>query len=308
MAIDHKSARLASAQKAMKSTVLGMVVNLLLALVKGTAGILGNSYALVADAIESASDVFSSLVVWVGLRVASKPPTKKHPYGRGRAESLAGLIVSLALFAAAINIAVQSINEIRTPHKVPAPFTLGVLVLVVLTKELLFRRVFKVGEEVTSLAVKTDAWHHRSDALTSLAAFIGISIALFGGPGYASADDWAALVASVVIAFNGYQLLRPALGELTDATPDSELEKLIREIASKVDGVKGTHRCWIRKHGFDHYIDLDILVDGELSVREGHDIAHEVHDVIREQIPLISKVMVHVEPSDDFGRFKLDWE
>ncbi len=285
-----------------------MCINFVLALTKGAAGVLGNSYALVADAIESASDVFSSAVVWIGLKVASAAPSERHPYGKGRAESIAGVVVSLTLFAAAINIAISSIREIQTPHHAPAPFTLGVLVVVIVVKETLFRSVFKVGEDVTSVAVKTDAWHHRSDAITSGAAFIGISVALAGGAGYESADDWGALVAALVIGINALNLIKPALGELTDASPQSELTARVRRIAEAVEGVQGTHRCWIRKLGFDHFIDLDILVDGDLSVRSSHDIAHQVHKSIRDEMPIITKVMVHVEPSDDYGRFKLDWE
>ena len=302
------TARQVAANRASKSTVVGICINFSLAILKGTAGVLGNSYALVADAIESASDVVSSFVVWIGLRIASKSPTENHPYGRGRAEAIAGVVVSIALFLAAANIAISSIREIKTPHHAPEPFTLLVLVIVVLVKVLLFRSVFKVGEEVTSVAVKTDAWHHRSDAITSAAAFVGISVALIGGKGFESADDWAALVAAAVIAINASSLIRPALNELTDGAPDTQLVERVREIAAQIPGVESTHRCWIRKLGFDHFIDLDIVVNGDLTVREGHDIAHAVHDSIRDQIPAITKVMVHVEPSDKYGRFKLDWE
>lgn len=302
------SVRQIAAKRAQKSTVNGIVINLFLAVVKGVAGVLGNSYALVADAIESASDVITSIVVWFGLRVAASPPSEKYPYGKGRAESIAGVVVSLALFVAAASIAFHSIAEIRTPHHAPKPFTLLILVMVVAVKETLFRSVFKVGEEVTSIAVKTDAWHHRSDAITSVAAFVGISVALIRGKGYESADDYAALIASVVIGVNAYSLMRPALGELTDASPNTELVQMARKIAEEVEGVQGTHRCWIRKLGFDHFIDLDILVDGSLTVTEGHDIAHRVQDAIREQIPVITRVMIHVEPKDNFGRFKLEWE
>lgn len=308
MSSTASTTRQIAARRARRSTVVGMIINLLLAVAKGTAGVLGNSYALVADAIESASDVFSSAVVWIGLRVASSAPSEKHPYGKGRAESIAGVVVSLALFGAAINISISSIREIQTPHHAPEPYTLLVLVFVIVVKEVLFRSVFKVGEEVTSVAVKTDAWHHRSDAITSGAAFVGIAVALIGGAGFESADDWAALVAALVIGINAANLIRPALGELTDASPQSELTSRVRQIAEGVEGVQGTHRCWIRKLGFDHFIDLDILVDGNLTVRESHDLAHRVQDSIRDEMPIITRVMVHVEPSDNYGRFKLDWE
>lgn len=296
------------AAEARRSTLIGIVVNGSLAVTKGTAGVLGNSYALVADAIESLSDVVSSIVVWLGLKLAASSPTERHPYGKGRAEAIAAVVVSLALFGAAVGIAINSVREIRTPHHTPAPFTLVVLVLVIVVKEGLFRFVLKVGEQVTSTAVKSDAWHHRSDAITSAAAFVGISIALLFGKGYESADDWAALLASGIIFINAYLLLRPALSELTDAAPDKQITDAIRKIAVEVPGVIDTHRCWVRKLGFDHYVELDIVVDGSISVFEGHDLAHKVQEAVKEQLPVITRVMVHVEPEGAFGRYKLDWE
>lgn len=297
-----------AAKRAIGTTVTGIVVNGTLAIIKGIAGFLGNSYALIADAIESLSDVVSSIVVLVGLRVASTGPTEKHPYGKGRAETIAAVAVAFALFVAAAFIAINSVHEIRTPHHAPAPFTLGVLVLVFVVKEFLFRYVVKVGDEVTSRAVKADAWHHRSDAITSAAAFIGISVALIGGAGYESADDWAAMVAAAIIVVNAYNLLRPALSELTDAAPSPEMVDAVRQVAARVEGVVGTHRCWIRKLGFDYYVDLDIVVDGSLTVRQGHDLAHSVQVLIKSEMPMVNRVMVHVEPSDSYGRHKLEWE
>lgn len=295
-------------RRARRSTLVGIAVNGALALIKGIAGVLGNSYALVADAIESASDVVSSIVVWLGLRVAAAPATESHPYGRGRAETLAAVMVALTLLGAAGVIGVQSVHEIRTPHHAPAPFTLAVLVIVILTKETLFRFVIRVGETVSSAAVKTDAWHHRSDAITSAAAFIGITIAIVGGKGYEAADDWAALFAAAIIAINAWNLLIPALRELTDASPDRNIELRVKEIAEAIPGVTGTHRCWVRKLGFDHFVELDVLVDGELSVRNGHDIAHAVQQAVRADMPMVTRVMVHVEPNDEFGRHPLPWE
>lgn len=293
---------------ARRSVVVSIAVNGGLAIVKGIAGFLGNSYALIADAIESASDVLSSIVVWSGLKVAASPATERHPYGKGRAETLSAVVVALMLLVAAITIARQSIGEIRTPHHAPAPFTLVVLVGVILAKEGLFRFVFKTGEVTASTAVKTDAWHHRSDAITSAAAFLGISVALIAGKGYESADDWAALVAAAVIGFNAYNLLVPALRELTDVSPDKNIELEIRRLAESVQGVQGTHRCWVRKLGFDYFVELDIVVDGALTVSRGHDIAHDVQTTIRDAMPTISRVMVHVEPQSEFGRYKMPWE
>lgn len=277
----------------------GIAANGSLALIKGVAGVLGNSYALIADAVESASDVVGSIVVYMGLKVAAAPPTERYPYGKGRAETVSAVVVALMLFVAATFIGIESVKEIRTPHHAPAPFTLIVLVGVIVIKEGLFRFVGAVGDEVQSSAVKTDAWHHRSDAITSAAAFIGISIALWKGPGYESADDWAALLAAAIIVINAYLLLKPAIAELLDHAPDSATEGRVREIALTVEGVRGTHHCHVRKLGFDHYVDLDVLVDGRISVQEGHDIAHRVQDAVRDAMPHVTKVLVHMEPDDD---------
>ncbi len=279
-----------------RTTIIGILANALLAGIKGIAGILGNSYALIADAVESGTDVFSSLVVLGGLRLSKVPADKDHPYGHGKAEPLAAAVVSLGLIVAAISIAIQSIREIKIPHHAPASFTLLVLVIAVVTKEVLYRFVFKTGVSLESTAVKTDAWHHRSDALTSLAAFIGISIALIGGPGYESADDWAALFASGVIAFNGVRLLRPAILEAMDTAPSGEVTKQVIQIASQVPGVIGLDKCFVRKMGFDYYVDLHVIVDANLPVREAHKIGHDVKDQLRSQYSRIKDVLVHVEP------------
>lgn len=288
-----------AANKGVRTTIIGIIISILLAAIKAVAGILGNSYALIADAIESASDVFTSIVVLAGLRIAQLPPDQKHPYGHGKAEPFAGIVVAIALFVAAIIIITQSIHEIITPHHAPAPFTLIVLVLVVLTKEFLFRYIIKIGTEVNSVAVKNDAWHHRSDAFTSGAAFIGISIALIGGEGYEQADDFAALFASGVIIFNAYRLLRPALDEIMDAAPSKEINQEIIYATNSVSGVIATDKCYVRKMGLDYYIDIHIIVDGNLTVHDGHEIAHNVKDYLMKTFPQISNVLVHVEPATE---------
>lgn len=284
------------AHDGIRSTIIGIAVNFLLALVKGVAGFAGNSYALIADAIESASDVVSSLIVVSGLRIAAKPRDENHPYGHGKAEPIAAMVVALSLVGAAFTIVFQSVHEIITPHHAPAPFTLIVLSIVVITKESLFRFVFTVGEKVQSTAVKTDAWHHRSDAVTSAAAFVGISIALLGGEGYESADDWAALFASVIIVYNAYRLFRPALNEVMDAAPPPEIERQVRSVALSVPGVLTLDKCFVRKMGLDYFVDLHVVVNGNLSVREGHRIGHEVKDAVCRAHPRIIDVLIHIEP------------
>jgi len=286
------------ARRGLRSTFVGIVANMLLAATKGIAGVAGNSYALIADAIESATDVASSLIVWGGLKISALPPDEDHPYGHGKAEPLAAVAVSLTLVAAAIGIAIQSIREIITPHHAPAAFTLIILVLVVAVKETLFRFVLRVGKDVNSTAVRSDAWHHRSDAITSAAAFVGISVALIGGEGFESADDWAALFASSIIVVNAVRILRPAVNEVMDAAPPVEIETSIREAAQDVAGVILLEKCFVRKAGFSYYVDLHVTVDGGLSVREGHDIAREVKRAIRGTHPQVVEVLVHIEPSD----------
>lgn len=296
------STRAASAQMGMRATAIGMLVNAVLASVKAVAGVLGHSYALVADAIESASDILTSLLVLLGLRMAGKPADKNHPYGHGKFEPLAALAVGLTLTGAAILISVESVREIITPHHAPETFTLAVLLGVVAIKEILFRYVIRVGSKTGSIAVRADAWHHRSDALTSAAAFVGISVALIGGPGYESADDFAALIAAGIIVANAIVVIKPALAELIDTAPDPAIGEKVRDVAQGVAGVLGTHKCNVRKVGFDFFVDLDVLCDPDASIRHGHEVAHNVGEAIHAALPFVSKVLVHVEPADDFGR------
>jgi cation diffusion facilitator family transporter len=284
------------AERGQKTTLIGIVVNIGLVLVKGAAGWFGNSYALLADAMESATDIITSIFVWVGLRTAARAPDQNHPYGHGKAEPLAAIVVSLALVGAALLIAVQSIENIRLPHKTPAAFTLIVLAAVVIVKEVLFRRVVQVGTETESSAVKADAWHHRSDAITSLTAFVGISIALIGGPGYESADDWAALLASGFIVYNAYHIFRPSFGEIMDETPPGDWQRELETIALSVSGVKGIDKYRVRKTGFEYFIDLHVLVSGDIPVRQGHAIAHRVKEAILKEKPAVYDVLIHIEP------------
>lgn len=287
-----------NAERGQKATLVGIAVNMGLVIIKATAGWLGNSYALIADALESATDIITSTFVWLGLRVASRKPDENHPYGHGKAEPLAAMLVSFALIAAAILIAVQSVQNIRTPHETPKAFTLIVLAGIVIVKEVLFRKMAQVGSEVDSSAVKADAWHQRSDAITSLTAFVGISIALIGGPGYESADDWAALLASGVIVFNAYHIFRPSFGEIMDESPSGNWRAEIEAIAMTVPGVKRIEKCYVRKTGFEYFVDLHVEVDGNLSVREGHAIAHQVKEAIKDQKPAVYDVLIHIEPAN----------
>src|SRR5215831_2982675 len=284
-------------QTGARFALFGLIINILLASVKILAGIIGHAYVLIADGIESTLDVGGSIVIWGGLTVAARPPDSTHPYGHGKAEPIAAVIVAVGVLAAAVALAIQSVREIFLPHHAPAPWTLAVLVVAVIVKETLFRCFIRFGRKVESSAVKTDAWHHRIDAMTSAAAFIGISLALIGGKKWQSADDWAALVACALIAMNGFRLARPAFLEIMDAAPGGKFIRSIRRVADSVPGVVEVEKCRARKMGLDFYVDLHVGVDGSISVNEGHDIAHRVKTAIQQSDSRVADVLVHIEPA-----------
>src|SRR5499427_2046372 len=283
-------------QTGARFALFGLIVNVLLAIAKIFAGAIGHAYVLIADGIESALDVGGSIVIWGGLTVAARPPDRTHPYGHGKAEPIAAIIVAVGVLAAAVGLAIQSIREIFLPHHGPAPWTLAVLVVTVIIKETLYRYAIRFGRKVESTAVKTDAWHHRMDAMTSVAAFIGISVALIGGEKWQSADDWAALVACALIAGNGYRLLKPALYEIMDTAPRGEIIAVVENAARSVPGVLDVEKAYLRKMGLSFYADLHVGVNGDISVREGHHIAHQVKRAIQDADPRIADALVHIEP------------
>jgi cation diffusion facilitator family transporter len=288
-----------SAATGIRASLGGVVVSVILGAVKIISGVLGHSYALMADGVESMLDVVSGIIVAGSLKLAAQPPDERYPFGYGKIEPAAALVIATALLATAIGIAIQSVREIRVPHHAPAPFTLIVLVAVVVTKELLYRFLRRTGESIESGAMQTDAWHHRSDSITSAAAFIGISIALIGGEGYEPADDWAALFAACVIAFNGVLLLRRAWREMMDASLPERVIDEIREIARHVDGVSGIDMCRVRKSGLGLWVDIHVEVDGDSTVRDGHKIAHSVKDALLASNHNVMDAVVHIEPADD---------
>ena len=285
-------------EKAVNSTYFSIIGNTSLAIVKGLAGYFGNSYALVADAIESTSDIFASFLVLFGIKYSNRPADKNHPYGHGRAEPLITFLVVGFLITSATVIAYESIINIRTPHGLPKPFTLIILGAIIIWKEISFRMVMKRSIETNSSSLKADAWHHRSDAITSVAAFVGISIALVGGKGFEAADDWAALFASAFILYNGYLIFRPALGEIMDENLYEDLIEEIRRIAITVDGILGTEKCLIRKSGMKYLVDLHATVNANISVRQGHELAHKLKDTLQNEIPEIEFILIHIEPHE----------
>ena len=286
-----------AAQKGFQSVRQGIFVNLFLAIVKGIVGIVGHSFALVADAIESGADVLSSLIVLLGLRTAAKAPDKDHPYGHGRVEAVTAIVVAGTLIIAACVIAIEAVQNIFTPHELPKHYTLIVLVIVVIIKEIISRRMARVAEHINSSSVKVDAWHHRADAITASLAAIGISIALIGGKGYETADDWAALCASFIIVYNAYHIFKPALEEMMDKAPPANNIEEIRKLARQVPGVLDVEKCFMRKSGFEYFIDIHVIVDGNLNVKEGHRIGHAVKDFIMVHKPMVYDVLTHIEPN-----------
>jgi cation diffusion facilitator family transporter len=283
-------------ETAVKATYFSIIGNTSLAIIKGLSGVFGNSYALIADAIESTTDIFASLLVLFGIKYANKPADVNHPYGHGRAEPLITFLVVGFLITSATIIGYESINNIGTPHELPKSWTLYVLGIIIIWKEYSFRLVLKRSVESNSSSLKADAWHHRSDAITSIAAFIGISIALLLGKGYESADDWAALFAAGFILYNSYLIFRPALGEIMDEHLYDDLVEEIRKVSHQVPGIIDTEKCFIRKAGMKYHVDLHAIVNAAITVKEGHDLAHNLKDTLRQEIPELGHVLIHVEP------------
>lgn len=277
---------------------MALGVNAVMMAVKVTTGLVGNSYALVADGVESSLDIFSSLIVWRGLSVAGREADEEYHFGYGKAESVAAAAIAVMLLLAALGISIEAVREIITPHHVPEPYTLLVLVGVVAVKEGLFRRMLRIGTEVESAAVTADAWHHRSDAITSGAAFVGISVALLGGPAWAPADDVAALLASGIIAFNGVRLLRPAVHDLMDRAPEPAVLYRVDQVARTVDGVRGVEKIQARRAGIGYFVTLHVEADPSITLDAAHLMGHRVKDAIQDELPSVLDVLVHMEPHD----------
>jgi cation diffusion facilitator family transporter len=282
----------------------GLLTNACLVFVKIFAGIIGHSNALIADGVESSADIFSSLIVWMGLSIAARPADEDHPYGHGKAEPLAAAVVSLMLLGAAIGISIIAIRDIRTPHLLPAPFTLFVAAGVIIVKEILYRRVSRVAKEVGGTAIVADAWHHRADAISSLAAFIGISVALIGGRGWEAADDWAALVAAGVVAVNGIRTLKPAISGLMDEAPDRSVKERVLHAATEVDGVRSVENLNVRGSGLGFYVDVHVKMDPTLTLEDAHEIAAKVKYAVLAAVPSVVGVLVHMEPYKGDSRLR----
>ena len=288
-------------QRSLRAIFLGIAVNVALGAAKFLAGIFGHSHALIADATESFADIFNALILWRGIAVAAAPADEEHPYGHSKAEPLAAAFGATMLLAAAVWITVKGCVNIYEwangiPREQPQWFTLVALGVVVLVKEGMFRFVVKEGSDVDNAAVKTDAWHHRADAITSLGAAIGITIALIGGAKWVCADDAAAIFAALIVGWSGWLLMKPALSELMDKAPDPEVIEQIRRLAADTEGVANVEKCFVRKAGHLLFVEMHVEVDPQMTVLRSHEIAHHVKDKIREAMPAVSDVLVHIEP------------
>jgi len=277
--------------------LLGMGLNAFLCIAKIGVGLIGHSFALIADGFESLMDILSSLLTWAGLKYAAKPPDATHPYGHGKAEPIAAILGSLIILSAGTGLAIESLHAITAPRGAPAIYTLPVLVIVIIVKEFHSRRVKRLARETSSTAMEADALHHRTDAITSAAALVGITIALAGGAPYRKADNWAALFACAIIGYNGILIFWPSLRDLMDTAPPTDIEAHVRSASQKVEGVAETEQCRVRKMGLEYYVDLHVRVDGSMTVTEGHGIAHRVKDAVRQAVPEVADVLVHIEPA-----------
>lgn len=275
----------------------GIALNLVLAVVKLAGGIFGHTYALIADGVESLLDVFSSALVWAGFRVAAQPPDENHPYGHGKAEPLAALAVALFIFAAAAWIGMHAVREIIAPHQTPHWLTLPLLAVIVAVKYWFSRRMQRAGDAEGSTALGAEAWHHYADAITSAAAFVGIALVVIGGPRFTGADSWAALLACFVIIFNGVHIFNRALADVMDTAVPVAFENEVRAVALGVTGVLGLDKCRVRKSGLSHLVDIHVVVNPEITVYEGHEIAHAVKDALERSALHITDVSVHIEPA-----------
>jgi cation diffusion facilitator family transporter len=290
---------------AYRTILLSIISSVLLALLKGYSGFAGHSDALIADAIESGTDVLASFLVLFGIYYSTKPADDEHPYGHGKAEALVTFGVVGILLISATLIAYNGIQHLSIEQEQPELFTIFVLIGIIIWKELSYRYVLSKGRKTNSLSIQADAWHHRSDAISSLIALFGIGLSLLFGPTFSKADDWAAIAASIFIVYNAYIIFRPALGEILDEHNHHELIDKIKLMETHVVGVQGIEKCLVRKTGMTYLVDLHLEVAGSISVNEGHRIAHEFKDYLQGQLPEINDVLIHIEPFENKNRTDL---
>ncbi len=283
-------------REAIRAALLGLFINLALGAVKLTGGILGNSFALISDAINSLGDCLTSTVVVVALWFAQKPGDAEHPYGHTRAEAVAASSVALLIIVSALYVGWEAVQRIWLQHSIPPVWTLWIAGSNVVIKESLYRYKVKVGRRTGSMAIIANAWDHRADALCALAVLIGLGAVRWGGPAYAWADEAAAILVVVAILSTGTSLYYASARALLDLQADDELVNAIRQTAGDVEGVEAVEKLWVRKTGLEYLADIHVEVDAYMTVEEGHCIAHQVKDRLLGDFPTLRDVLVHLEP------------
>ncbi len=278
-------------------TLFSLLSNIVLTIITWIAGVLGNSNAIIANAIESTNDIIASSVVFFGLKYSQKPANEDYPYGRGRIEPIITFIVVLIMILSAVFIVLGAIHNMNTPHALPKKWTLIFVTAFLVWKECCYRLVYKKSKQLNSSALLAEAWHHRSDALTSIATLAGISLALFLGAEYAYLDDVAAIVASIFIVYNAFKIFRPAWGEIMDKNSHEKFKLMIYEDAQLIPDIIQIEKCHVRKVGIYYYIDMHLEVDGKMPVRRGHAISHEFKDLLMDKHHEIGDVLIHIEPA-----------
>ena len=279
-----------------KVTWVGVVVNTSLIFLKLAAGIYGDSQALIADAVHSFSDLFTDAVVLIGLKFSNKPPDQTHHFGHARIETLASTIVGMALIGTALYIGIKaSLTIYRHSEYHPTLLALAGAGISIVSKEALYHYTIRTGRRIKSQLIAANAWHHRSDAFSSVAVFIGVAGTLIK-PSWHILDAYAALLVSFFIVKVGLEILRDALREFTDTAPQPEVVGKIKQCALSVNGVVGMHDLRVRTSGGLYQMEIHIVVDGRLTVLEGHKIAKEVEGCLLEDVGNFNRITIHVDP------------
>ncbi|HVX59368.1 MAG TPA: cation diffusion facilitator family transporter [Pirellulales bacterium] len=291
-----ESARDELYQLAARAARLGLLVNLALGVAKLAGGLLSGSFALVSDAVNSLGDAVTSMVVLFAFRVAQRPPDAEHPYGHSRAEAIAAANVALFIVLSALMIGWEAGRRSMAVHPTPPAWTLWLAAVNVAIKEGLYRYKMAVGLRTGSTLMMANAWDHRSDALCSLAVFVGLGLAIWGGPAFHLADEMAALVVAAAIVWSGVRLFRQSASELMDVQANEQFVEQVRRAARSVGGVQGVEKLWLRKSGLEYFADIHIQVSPQITVAAGHEIGHRVKDRLLDEFASLRDVLVHLEP------------
>ncbi|MGO9596596.1 MAG: cation diffusion facilitator family transporter [Isosphaeraceae bacterium] len=280
-----------------RATWLGLGANLVLGIAKLTGGVVGRSYALISDAVNSLGDVFTSVAVLLAFRVAQKPADDEHPYGHTRAEAIAGSNIAVLVIVSALLVGYGAIRGlVDHPREIPPVWTLAIAGANVIIKEALYQYNFRLGRRAGSIAIIANAWDHRADALSALAVLAGLLVVRLGGDRFLAIDALAGLFVVAVILTSAVRLLWSSAQELMDAQADPAFVEQIRAVAAAVEGVKRIDKLWVRKSGLEYLVDIHTQVDAGKTVDEGHRISHLVKDELLDRFTNLRDVLVHLEP------------